>query len=87
MNRPRYIFKTVIAPIVVTIAIVPTFAIALWELLHGRGAATYTNVFGLTIHYTSRQQMNSSVPPPTVRLTNGSGDRGVSSPVSQGGSR
>jgi hypothetical protein len=53
MKRPRSIFKTVIVPIVVTIAIVPTFAIALWELLHGRGAATYTNVFGLTIHYTS----------------------------------
>ena len=31
----------------------PTLAIAVWEVLHGRGAAVYSNVYGLTIHYTS----------------------------------
>jgi len=53
MKRRRSLFKTVIAPIVVTVAIIPTLAIALWEVLHGRGAASYTNVYGLPIQYTS----------------------------------
>jgi hypothetical protein len=31
----------------------PTLLAAVWEVLHGRGAATYTNVYGLAIHWTS----------------------------------
>ena len=53
MKRRRSVFKTVIAPIVVTVAIIPTLAIAVWEVLHGRGAATYTNIYGLPIQYMS----------------------------------
>ena len=43
----------VIAPIIAAIAIVPTLLIAAWETLHGRGAASYSNVYGLTIPYVS----------------------------------
>jgi hypothetical protein len=53
MKRRRSIFKTLVAPIVVAVAFVPTLAIAVWEVLHGRGAATYSNVYGLAIQYTS----------------------------------
>jgi hypothetical protein len=53
MKLRRYIFKTVVAPIIVAIALAPTLAIAVWEVAHGRGAATYSNVYGLAIHYTS----------------------------------
>jgi hypothetical protein len=53
MKPRRSVFKTVIAPIVVTVALIPTLAIAVWEVLHGRGAATYSNVYGLPIQYTS----------------------------------
>jgi uncharacterized membrane protein YwaF len=53
MKRRRRAFKTVIAPIVVIVAIIPTLTTAVWEVLHGRGAAVYTNVYGLAIHYTS----------------------------------
>jgi hypothetical protein len=53
MNRRRSVFKTVVAPIIAAVAIMPTFLIAVWEVLHGRGAATYSNVYGLPIHYTS----------------------------------
>jgi hypothetical protein len=53
MKRRRSIFKTVVAPIVVAVAIMPTLAIAVWKVLHGRGAATYSNVYGLPIQYTS----------------------------------
>jgi uncharacterized membrane protein len=53
MKRPRSIFKTVIAPIVAAIAVVPTLLIAAWETLHGRGAASYSNVYGLTSPYVS----------------------------------
>jgi uncharacterized oligopeptide transporter (OPT) family protein len=53
MKPQRSVFKTVVAPIIVAIALVPTVAIAVWEVAHGRGAATYSNVYGLAIHYTS----------------------------------
>lgn len=53
MKRPRSIFRTVIAPIVAAIAVVPTLLIAAWETVHGRGAAPYYNVYGLPIPYVS----------------------------------
>jgi hypothetical protein len=53
MKRGRSVFKTIVAPIVVAVAFIPTLAIAVWEVLHGRGAATYSNVYGLAVHYTS----------------------------------
>jgi membrane-anchored glycerophosphoryl diester phosphodiesterase (GDPDase) len=53
MKRQRFVFKTIVAPIVVAVAVVPTLAIAVWEVLHGRGAATYSNVYGLAIQHTS----------------------------------
>ena len=53
MKHTRSVFKTVVAPIVIAVVLVPTLAIAVWEVLHGRGAAVYTNVYGLAIHYTS----------------------------------
>jgi uncharacterized membrane protein len=53
MKRRRSIFRIIIAPIIVTLAMVPTIAIAVREVLHGRAAATYLNVYGLSIHYTS----------------------------------
>jgi uncharacterized membrane protein YwaF len=53
MKRRRSILKTVTAPIIVIVAFIPTLAIAIREVLAGRGAATYTNVYELPIHYTS----------------------------------
>jgi hypothetical protein len=53
MKRRRSVLKTVIAPIVVLVVFVPTLAVAVWMVLHGRGAASYSNVYGLAIHYTS----------------------------------
>jgi hypothetical protein len=53
MKRPRSVLKTVVAPIVVTVAIIPTLSIAVWETFHGRGAANYSNFYGLAIPYTS----------------------------------
>ena len=53
MKRRRSVFKTVIAPIVVIAVFIPTLAVAMWKVLHGRGAETYSNVYGLPIHYTS----------------------------------
>jgi hypothetical protein len=53
MKPRRSILKTIVAPIIVAVALIPTVAIAAWEVLHGRGAATYSNVYGLAIHYTS----------------------------------
>ena len=32
---------------------IPVIAAAVWQVLHGRGAAVYTNVYGLAIRYTS----------------------------------
>jgi hypothetical protein len=53
MKRRRSVFKILVAPIVVAVAFIPTLSIAVWEVLHGRGAATYPNVYGLAIQYTS----------------------------------
>jgi hypothetical protein len=53
VKRRRSVFKTVIAPIFVMVAIIPTLEIAVWKALHGRGATTYANVYGLPIQYTS----------------------------------
>ena len=53
MKRGRSVFKTVIAPIVVIIVVVPTLGVAVWKVLHGHGAESYSNVYGLAIHYTS----------------------------------
>jgi hypothetical protein len=53
MKGPRSIFRTVVAPIVVAIGVMPTLAIAVWETVHGRGAASYSNVYGLNIPYVS----------------------------------
>jgi membrane-anchored glycerophosphoryl diester phosphodiesterase (GDPDase) len=53
MKGRRSAFKTVIAPIVVLVVFVPTLAVAVWMVLHGRGAESYSNVNGLAIHYTS----------------------------------
>jgi uncharacterized membrane protein len=53
MNRPRSVFRTVVAPVIVAIAVIPTLAIAVWETLHGHGAASYSNVYGLAIPFVS----------------------------------
>jgi hypothetical protein len=53
MKRRRSGFRTVIAPIVVLVVFVPTLAVAVWMLLHGRGAESDSIVYGLAIHYTS----------------------------------
>jgi hypothetical protein len=53
VKRRHSLLKTVIAPIVVAVAVIPMLAVAVREVLHGRGAATYTNVYGLPVHYSS----------------------------------
>jgi hypothetical protein len=53
MKSRRSVFKTIVAPIIAAVVFMPTVAIAVWEVVHGRGAATYSNVYGLAIHYTS----------------------------------
>jgi hypothetical protein len=53
MKRGRSVLRTIVAPIVIAVVLVPTLVIAAYEVLHGRGAAVYTNVYGLAIHYTS----------------------------------
>lgn len=42
MKRQRSVFRMIIAPIVVTMAVVPTLVIAVWETLHGGGPASYS---------------------------------------------
>jgi len=51
MKRRRSVFKTVVAPIVAVVVFIPTLAISVWIVL--RGAESYSNVYGLAIHYTS----------------------------------
>ena len=51
MKSRRSVFKTIVAPVVAAVVFMPTVAIAVWEVAHGRGAATYSNVYGLAIHY------------------------------------
>ena len=53
MKRPRSVFKTVVAPIVVVVIFIPILTISIWKVLHGRGAESYLNVYGLSIHHTS----------------------------------
>ena len=53
MKSRRSVFKTIVAPVIAAVMFMPTVAIAVWEVAHGRGAATYSNVYGLAIHYTS----------------------------------
>lgn len=53
MKRRRSIFKIVALSAVFAAVFVPIVAAAVWPVLHGRGAAVYTNVYGLAIHYTS----------------------------------
>jgi len=48
--KPKY---QVIGAIVAVICLAPTLILALREVSGGRGAGTYTNVYGLAIHYTS----------------------------------
>ena len=43
----------VMGSIVVAICMVPALLLAVREVYGGRGAGTYRNVYGLTIHYTS----------------------------------
>jgi hypothetical protein len=53
MKRRRSILKIVAISAVFAVAFIPTLADAVREVLHGRGAAIYTNVYGLAIPYTS----------------------------------
>jgi hypothetical protein len=53
MKTRRSVFKTVVAPVIAAVVFMPTVAIAVWEVAHGRGAAAYSNVYGLAVHYSS----------------------------------
>jgi hypothetical protein len=53
MKRRRSIVKIVAVSAVLAAAFIPVVAAAVWQVLYGRGAAVYTNVYGLAIHYTS----------------------------------
>jgi hypothetical protein len=53
MKSRRSIPKIVAISAVLAAVFVPIGAAAVWQVLHGRGAAAYTNVYGLAIHYTS----------------------------------
>ena len=53
MKRRRSIAKVVVVSAVFAAVFIPVVAAAVWQVLHGRGAAVYTNVYGLAIHYTS----------------------------------
>src|ERR1700753_1691168 len=53
MTRRRSVCKNIVAPIVLAVAFIPTLAIAVWKALHGRGAESYSNAYGLSIQYTS----------------------------------
>jgi uncharacterized protein YqgC (DUF456 family) len=53
MKRRRSIVKLVVVSAVFAAVFIPVVAAAVWQVLHGRGAAVYTNVYGLAIHYTS----------------------------------
>jgi hypothetical protein len=53
MKRRRSILKIVAISAVFAAVFLPIAAAAVWQVLHGRGAAVYTNVYGLAIHFTS----------------------------------
>jgi hypothetical protein len=61
MKRPRSVQKIVVTSIVFTAVAIPTVAVALWQVRHGRGAAIYTIVYGLAIHYMSALLMVAAV--------------------------
>jgi hypothetical protein len=43
----------VVIAVVFAMVAAPTLMTAFWEIRHGHGAATYANVYGLAIHWTS----------------------------------
>jgi uncharacterized protein YqgC (DUF456 family) len=53
MKRRRSVVKIVAISMVFAAVFIPIIADAVWQVLHGRGAAVYKNVYGLAIHYTS----------------------------------
>jgi hypothetical protein len=53
MRRRRSIVKTVAVSVAFAAVFIPVVAAAVWQVLHDRGAAVYSNVYGLAIHYTS----------------------------------
>ena len=53
MKRRHSNVKIVVVSLVFSAVLIPVVAAAVWQVLHGRGAAAYTNVYGLAIHYTS----------------------------------
>ena len=53
MKSQHRFFKTLVAPAIAGIAIIPTVFIAVHAVLNGRGADSYRNVYGLAIPYTS----------------------------------
>jgi hypothetical protein len=53
MKRRRSIARNVVISVVFAAVFIPIVAAAVWQVLHGRGAGAYTNVYALAIHYTS----------------------------------
>jgi len=53
MGRKRSIREVVFIAIVFALVAAPTLLAAVWQISHDRGAGTYTNVYGLAIHWTS----------------------------------
>jgi NADH:ubiquinone oxidoreductase subunit 6 (subunit J) len=53
MRRKRSVREVVLIAIVLALVAAPTLLASLWHISHGRGADTYTNVYGLAIHWTS----------------------------------
>jgi hypothetical protein len=53
MGRKRSIRALAFIAIFFALVAAPTLLAAVWKVSHGRGADTYTNVFGLAIHWTS----------------------------------
>ena len=54
MKRRRSLVKNVAISAVLAAAFVPILTVAVGHVHRGRGAAVYTNVYGLAIHYTSQ---------------------------------
>jgi hypothetical protein len=53
MRHKRSIPKTIAIATVFALVAAPTLLVAVWEMMHNRGAGTYINVYGLAIHWTS----------------------------------
>jgi hypothetical protein len=45
MKRRHFVFKTVIAPIVVLVVFVPTLTVAVWKVLHGRARVLFKRIW------------------------------------------